>query len=160
LTTQNSRENIPANYDGEKIEMEETSMSLEAFERCISMLSFFCLVVSPIQIAAASIFLFDDRIAFGLSGVIAGCTGLIPKRAVSRFREAPLAGVILVEKVFYYLVIPTALFGFVYRCLTNDIDLDSSAGIMFVAFNAFLSVAVLYVVRALINNAKLLAGSQ
>jgi hypothetical protein len=58
------------------------------------------------------------------------------------------------------LFIPTALFGSVYRCLTNDIDLGSSAGIMFVAFNAFLSVAVLYVVRALINNAKLLAGSQ
>ena len=75
-------------------------MSLEAFGRCISMLSIFCLVVSPIQIAAALIFLFDDRIAFGLAGVIAGCTGLILERAVSRFREAPLAGVILVEKYF------------------------------------------------------------
>jgi hypothetical protein len=88
------------------------------------------------------------------------CTGLILRRAVSRFREAPLAGVILVEKAFYYLVIPTVFFGFVYRCLTNNIFLSSSAGIIFVAFNAFLLVAVLYVVRVLINNAKHLAGSQ
>jgi predicted permease len=87
-------------------------------------------------------------------------TGLILKRAASRFQGAPLSGVILVEKAYYYLVMPTVLFEFVYRCLTNDIFFKSSAGIVLIVFSAFLSIAMLYVVRVLINNAKELAGSQ
>jgi hypothetical protein len=135
-------------------------MSLEAFERWISWLSRFCLIVSPIQIAMAMVLFSDDRIAFGLSGLMGVFTGLILKRAASRFPEAPLAGVILVERLYYYLVMPTVFFGFVYICFTNDIFFDSSVGIVFIAFNAFISITVLYVVRVLINNAKHLASSQ
>jgi hypothetical protein len=128
----------------------ESDISLERFERWVSRLALFLLVVSPLQLASAMMFFSGNRIFAIAYTVSFFLVALILKCALGRFKTNIRLALLFVEVAFYVAFASIAA-AFVQMFLTEEM---SKIKIAFCAANVVLIICMFFLIKTTIDAAK------